>query len=119
MRLSIENLVAHLFLFGAFVGSEFSVGRHTPAVPDGYTYEVCAKNGTPVLLCHDEVQAAVWFDRIAFEDGFNILAPTLEEGYAAMLPSAEDIEADRKEERFRDIHWMLQVQAARRKQASA
>lgn len=59
------EICAALLKRGAYIGPEQQVGRHCPAIADGYAWEVCSKNGTILVLCHDEVQAAGWYLLIA------------------------------------------------------
>lgn len=52
---------AQLFTRGALLGARVSVGRHTPAVPDGYSWCVLDFRGAPLWLGHDPVAGLAIF----------------------------------------------------------
>lgn len=52
---------AQLFQRGVLLGDRVSAGRHTPAVPDGFSWCVLSVSGAPLALCHELTQALDWF----------------------------------------------------------
>lgn len=99
--MDIIDLTVQLFNQGVIVGAEFSAGPHRPAVPDGFSFEVCSKNGTPLVLCHDLVQVAGWYQRLA--QGETVLDPSES---PIQLVSDEELAAAKKED-MRDELWRL------------
>lgn len=61
----VMDVTIELMRRGVFLGQDFQVGRHCPAIPDGNEWEVCTKAGVVLVLSNDVVQAAGWFLRIS------------------------------------------------------
>lgn len=112
-QVDVAEITAILFVRGAFLLGDLQAGRHCPAVSDGYSFEVCRKNGAPLVLCHDEVQAAAWLMRL--HNGVDLIDITDHE--PIRLISAEDRENDAREDRRRDIEWSIRASEALRERA--
>ena len=95
------TLTVELFTKGVVIGAEFSAGPHCPAIPDGFAFEVCSKNGTPLVLCHDLVQAASWYRQLVL--GETTLDPA---GPPIQLVSGEELAAAKKEDMRAEL-WRL------------
>lgn len=97
---------AQLLQRGALLGARVSAGRHTPAVPDGFSWCVLDLQGSPLVLCNDATVALSWFNELEAktEEAWAWDRDALRESpYRA--PSDEEIEDNRFAERALDLYY--------------
>ena len=81
IRPSADDIFANcvaLLERGVLIGSRFSVGPYTTAVPSHHTWAVLNRRGTPLFLAHDSFEAVVWFTLVDSDpDGWEPDEPIL------------------------------------------